>query len=118
MEIAKSLTVWGLVFDIVGALLIAKSIALTKVRVLAAATLTVPGANFGLFRALLEQRADAVVGLCGLLIGFGGQIGGALIDPVLKSHVAVHAVAFLGICGLFIAEVILLWRIRQNSDNE
>ena len=68
----------GLVFDIIGAGLVALSIALANSRIIRAQCLTVVGANPVLAYALTQQREDARFGLGFLVTGFSLQMGASV----------------------------------------
>lgn len=114
----KALTIWGLCFDIFGAVLIARSIATTKARVLATATFTVPGANRALYRALLEQKHDGTTGLAALLLGFIAQICGAIADASLPAPYWLHVLNSAIIVAIVTYHQIQLRRITKHSDAE
>lgn len=72
-----SLTVFGLVLDIVGVLFLGMAFAATPDRFLKQVMVTYRGADFPPLLSLVTQRADARVGLPFLVIGFFFQGLGA-----------------------------------------
>ena len=75
------LPITGLVYDIVGAILLAEAIVRSRHKILVLQARNrgqFPTANLALFSALEEQRHDARFGLGLLIIGFGLQLGGAI----------------------------------------
>ncbi len=68
----------GLLYDIVGAILVTRAVAFTADKILAAQAGTYWDGNIALFAALEEQRHDGRFGLVFLLSGFILQFLGAL----------------------------------------
>lgn len=77
---------WGLVYDIVGAFLIARALVVAKGKILAAQALTVINGNPALFAAFDEQRNDARFGIGLLVLGFSLQLLPFLGVSVASKH--------------------------------
>ena len=92
---ANLVNVSGLVFDIIGATLIALSIALANSKIIRAQSFTVLNANPVLEYALILQREDARFGLGFLIIGFGLQLIAAfgMSAPISTGWITAIAVA-------------------------
>lgn len=76
--VVNILNVFGLVYDVVGAFLLARAFAFGRDKILAAQSLSVVGSNPALFAALAEQRLDARFGIGILIAGFLFQLLAAL----------------------------------------
>lgn len=68
------LSVSGIIYDIVGAFLLARALVFAKDKILAAQSASVLNCNPALFAALEEQRHDARFGLWTLIAGFVLQL--------------------------------------------
>jgi hypothetical protein len=91
------LNVAGLVFDIVGAALLAKSIFFNPAESIAAQASPTWDDNYGLRLALCEQRVDAWFGMPMLILGFLVQLASDFVsvDIFAASLMAVFALLFL-----------------------
>lgn len=91
------------------------ALALTKTRHLLVECLGFYGGNRALFRALILQRFDARVGLAFLVVGFSGQIFGA-IGIVTTSTMTL--VLYVAIPLLVAAYLLMRNRRSRNTDAE
>jgi hypothetical protein len=95
------LNVAGLVFDIAGAALLAKSIFFNQATSIAAQATPTWGDNYGLRLALCEQRVDAWFGLPLLVVGFLVQLASDLVSVDALSAIVLGLLALLAVASYF-----------------
>jgi hypothetical protein len=100
------LNVAGLVFDIAGASLLAKSIFFNPAAGIAAQAQPTWDDNYGLRLALCEQRVDAWFGLPLLVVGFFVQLASDFVS------IDGGSAAFTGLLAILIVAIYFLFKRR------
>ena len=101
------LNVVGLVFDIVGAALLAKSIFLNPAASISAQAIPTYDDNYALRLALCEQRVDAWFGMPMLLLGFLVQLASDFFSVEILEAALMSLLALLFVVSYFLLKGML-----------